>query len=624
MAKIGCFCALLGGSRKKSKDAKKVPYGKRANGHDWQKVKPVESMDGTDAAPPVVCKGGSVDGAPARDTKVVAAETAVELARQGRDDDKASTARVLPNVGLIGAAADSSGCSSDGGDKDAISAAGAPDNDVIMPGAVGRTLPNTPLRLQRSCSNIETARSGWKAVDDTLAPAKSRSHEDLVALPAASLLASPDVNGEPGGASPASSVRTTCSADRVMLRRRSSSQVLPSRSRKLWWSLFLWSHRNLHRPISSSPPPPADANDDDACRSHQRRDGYTSDTVGSKKSSKEIVYPAEDEPARAIPSQWVAFSAEASSSLDRVSAWVSSSLIHAEDGEDEDGIVEVGESSGTTKWHAQAVPTRRRSSPANEAAVQASSVVQTLNSFSTVAHVSGMGLKVVPVISAFSSLRAVNLSGNLIAHIAAGSLPRGLHTLDLSRNNIGSIEGLRELTRLRVLSLSYNRIARIGHGLSSCTAIRELYLAGNKISDVEGLHRLLKLAVLDVSFNRITTSKGLGQLVANYNSLRALNILGNPVQANVGEETLRKTVSGLLPQLEYLNKQAVKPLRAREVAKDSVAKAALGNSRWSSRRRASSRRSSLSPGSSSKRAGSSSRSRSKSSSRVQSSSVTRR
>jgi Leucine-rich repeat (LRR) protein len=162
-------------------------------------------------------------------------------------------------------------------------------------------------------------------------------------------------------------------------------------------------------------------------------------------------------------------------------------------------------------------------------------------------------------------------------------------------------------------------------GLSSCTAIRELYLAGNKISDVEGLHRLLKLAVLDVSFNRITTSKGLGQLVANYNSLRALNILGNPVQANVGEETLRKAVSGLLPRLEYLNKQAVKPLRASEAAKDSVAKAALGNSRWSSRRRASSRRSSLSPGSSSKRAGSSSRSRSKSSSsRVQSSSVTRR
>ena len=150
-------------------------------------------------------------------------------------------------------------------------------------------------------------------------------------------------------------------------------------------------------------------------------------------------------------------------------------------------------------------------------------------------------------------------------------------------------------------------------GLSSCTAIRELYLAGNKISDVEGLHRLLKLAVLDLSFNRVTTTKGLGQLVANYSSLKALNLLGNPVQANVGDDALRKAVSGLLPLLAYLNKQALKPQRAREAAKDSVAKAALGNSRWSSRRRASStaRRLGHSPGSASaKREGSSDRSRS--------------
>ena len=39
-----------------------------------------------------------------------------------------------------------------------------------------------------------------------------------------------------------------------------------------------------------------------------------------------------------------------------------------------------------------------------------------------------------------------------------------MHSLDLSRNKIGSVEGLRELTKLRVLNLSYNRISRIGHG----------------------------------------------------------------------------------------------------------------------------------------------------------------
>jgi hypothetical protein len=126
-------------------------------------------------------------------------------------------------------------------------------------------------------------------------------------------------------------------------------------------------------------------------------------------------------------------------------------------------------------------------------------------------------------------------------------------------------------------------------GLSNCTAIRELYLAGNRISDVEGLHRLLKLAVLDLSFNKITTAKALGQLVANYHSLLALNLLGNPVQANIGDEALRRTVTGLLPSLAYLNKQPVKPQRAaREVATDSVARAALGGGR-TQRRRASRR-----------------------------------
>lgn len=122
-------------------------------------------------------------------------------------------------------------------------------------------------------------------------------------------------------------------------------------------------------------------------------------------------------------------------------------------------------------------------------------------------------------------------------------------------------------------------------GLSNCTAIKELYLAGNKISEVEGLHRLLKLAVLDLSFNKITTAKALGQLVANYHSLLALNLLGNPIQSNIGDDQLRKAVSGLLPQLTYLNKQPIKPQRAREVATDSVAKAALGVNDWSSRRK---------------------------------------
>ncbi|KAI3789738.1 hypothetical protein L2E82_02541 [Cichorium intybus] len=46
--------------------------------------------------------------------------------------------------------------------------------------------------------------------------------------------------------------------------------------------------------------------------------------------------------------------------------------------------------------------------------------------------------------------------------ITPGSLPKGLRILDISRNKICAIEGLRELTWLRILDMSYNRISRIG------------------------------------------------------------------------------------------------------------------------------------------------------------------
>ncbi len=112
--------------------------------------------------------------------------------------------------------------------------------------------------------------------------------------------------------------------------------------------------------------------------------------------------------------------------------------------------------------------------------------------------------------------------------------------------------------------------------MAGCSSLRELHLAGNKISEIEGLHRLLKLSLLDLSFNKLTTTKAISQLAANYNSLQALNLLGNPLHSNLGEEPLRKLVTGLAPNILYLNKQATKAISARDAAVDSMARAALG------------------------------------------------
>ncbi|XP_059283320.1 uncharacterized protein LOC132036923 [Lycium ferocissimum] len=198
--------------------------------------------------------------------------------------------------------------------------------------------------------------------------------------------------------------------------------------------------------------------------------------------------------------------------------------------------------------------------------------ISSLSANATSAQMINHGLVVIPFLSAFVSLRALNLSGNSIVRITAGALPRGLHVLNLSRNSISVIEGLRELTRLRVLDLSYNRIVRIGHGLASCSSLKELYLAGNKISEVEGLHRLLKLNVLDLRFNKISTAKGLGQLAANYGSLQAISLEGNPAQKNVGDEQLKKNLQSLLPNLIYFNR---KPVKVKDTA-DRSSRLAIG------------------------------------------------
>ncbi|KAM3261669.1 hypothetical protein ACQJBY_052385 [Aegilops geniculata] len=582
MAKMSCFSILLTGRRQKRVVGDADKGG--GTGNESATVKPV-AVESTDAPPAVAAAVVEKCG-----DKIVA-DVVIVVAHKGASEVSPARSDSLsddidfefhPQLKSVGPDVQ-------GPEKHASGT--APDAPVIASAgeeaAAAEVEVDPSAKLKRSCSNIETKRPG--PTDAPGVRVRSRSYGDL---PGDLFVVTTTRRAHE--ASPDASVKTSRTADGVMLKRRSSSQVLPSRSRKLWWRLFLWSHRNLHRPWSARP---SDAG------SH--RGGYTSDTLEEpvdRKNKKAVV--DESPPQPPSQNQWVAFCADHSLS-DRVSEWVSSidnsGCLRIAEEEDDGGDLsmdpadcvarprpmEAGESSG--KGHSRA----KRCAAADDVA-QANSIVQSLNGFSSVAHISGMGLKVVPMIAPFSNLRAVNLSGNFIVHISPGSLPKGLHSLDLSRNKIANVEGLRELTKLRVLNLSYNRISRIGHGLSNCTAMRELYLAGNKIGDVEGLHRLLRLAVLDLGFNRLTTAKALGQLVANYHSLLALNLVGNPVQANVGDDALRKAVTDLLPQLAYLNKQ---PLKPREAATDSVARAALGTG---GRRRGASRRLSHSPGSSSR------------------------
>ncbi|KAL9289784.1 hypothetical protein ACSQ67_024439 [Phaseolus vulgaris] len=457
---------------------------------------------------------------------------------------------------------------------------------VSDPG-IGKADLWTSPKFKRHFSNLEKFDEHGKKTH-YLSALKSKYFENFKEIAATTDLESPR------------SVMSHYSADRVMLKRHSSCQVLPSGRKKLWWKMILWSHRNIHGTFSSdSTLLPASA---------ALNSGYSSDTIEPKQgktlrsvtSSGSVTVETHNKRrtgknidnqrgSRFQSDRWIAFSKE-SSSFARVDAWVKGLEIQPLIPED-DFNVDNGRSipfppspdSGTMIRAASQLT--YSDANASKETLTAISLVQSLNPASSIAHISGIGVKAIPAISHLSNLRSVNLSNNFIAHISPGFLPKGIQTLNLSRNKISTLDGLRELTKLRVIDLSYNRISRIGQGLSSCTLVKELYLVGNKISDAEGLHRLLKLTVLDLSFNKITTTKALGQLVASYNSLKALNLLGNPIESNINHGQLSKAVSGLLPKLVYLNKQPLKAHSTREILSDSVARAALGSSTRSSHKR---------------------------------------
>lgn len=634
MTIFNCFSALVGKKKKKDKEdeesSKTVDHKKGVRTmevkleHPLKSSKPEElNTTSFSVSVPFDIKGSSTCKVKVMSHESPIEGEAVEVAYEGEDEheDNSSIKRELSDFDLQTHVANAgeeefqlrhrnmnysdsfdievNGQFEDRAEKDAEKGVDMIQNGHVSDPGIPKADFWASPKLKRSCSNLES-RDVLKKIAGQLPPSKSHSFEELQGLADGAredvFLRNP---GSPG------SVLSRRSADRVMLKKRSSSQVLPSRSRRLWWKLFLWSHRNLHKPWTTKPRPLPIA------AAFNQQGGYCSDTLEPNRALQlsELESPGSftgnnhpndnqswdgfhGRTSGLWPqNHWVAFSAE-SSPFARVDEWVKDLEtqpplpVDNDDNNVEDIIFPPSPETGRSPARSTAHLTRHPNTNLSEEILHANSVIQSLNSSSTVAHISGIGLKVIPTISHFSSLRSVNLSSNYIVHITPGSLPKGLHILNLSRNKISTIEGLRELTRLRVLDLSYNRISRIGHGLSNCTLIKELYLAGNKISDVEALHRLLKLTVLDLSFNKITTTKSLGQLVANYNSLLALNLLGNPIQSNISDDQIRKAVGSLLPKLAYLNKQPIKPQRAREVATDSVAKAALGYSGQSSRRRA--------------------------------------
>ena len=73
-----------------------------------------------------------------------------------------------------------------------------------------------------------------------------------------------------------------------------------------------------------------------------------------------------------------------------------------------------------------------------------------------------------------------------------------LEHLELYDNKLKEIDGVKNMTRLTVLDLSYNRIKRIPpEQLHPLTNLTTLYVARNKLRKLDGLDTLHSLTKLD-------------------------------------------------------------------------------------------------------------------------------
>ncbi len=113
----------------------------------------------------------------------------------------------------------------------------------------------------------------------------------------------------------------------------------------------------------------------------------------------------------------------------------------------------------------------------------------------------------VPPVLASLTLRSLNASGNKISDITVLKECRALRVLDLSNNDLTTVEGmLAQENDLRTLNLSGNFIKEIDASFTSLAQVERLNLSENVLTSIpksiEAMHELVEINLSD---NRLTT-----------------------------------------------------------------------------------------------------------------------
>ncbi|CAH8438130.1 unnamed protein product [Schistosoma rodhaini] len=136
------------------------------------------------------------------------------------------------------------------------------------------------------------------------------------------------------------------------------------------------------------------------------------------------------------------------------------------------------------------------------------------------------------------SLRILLLGNNQIKQICALNNLYNLNVLDLNHNQIQIIENLTHLKKLYCLNLSFNYITTV-NGLSGLISLTELNLKHNNILLIEPIDNVPKLIWIFLSFNHIKSWSQISGLT-NLNLCAQVTLDGNPI---VFDPTYRKMIS---------------------------------------------------------------------------------
>ena len=156
-------------------------------------------------------------------------------------------------------------------------------------------------------------------------------------------------------------------------------------------------------------------------------------------------------------------------------------------------------------------------------------------------QLSGLGLRELSALEAFTEVHTLNLGENEIGDLRPLMRLSKLEVLDLSGNEVADLRPLIGLPKLVKLNVSGNQITETA-AVGTIGTLEELNLAGNRLSDFSGLGKLSRLKTLDLSATGVKDVV-LSEL-SGLTGLQQLNLQENTGLSDRAVSTLKSALSG--------------------------------------------------------------------------------